>query len=48
MGTLAAIVVMVTSALHVLATKNRAEVDIKRYRIMAATAFAMALLYLVK
>jgi len=47
-GLIAAIFVMVTCVIHVVATRNHKEVDIKRFRVMAATAFAMALLYLVK
>lgn len=47
-GILAAVFVMVTCVIHVVATRGHKEVDIKRFRVMAATAFAMALLYLVK
>jgi len=48
LGYIAAAYVFLTSAAHLVTTRKRKEVDIKRFRIVTATAMVMALLYAVK
>lgn len=48
LGYVAAAYVFLTGVAHLVTTRERKEVDIKRFRIVTATAMAMALLYVVK
>lgn len=48
LGYIAAAYVFLTGIAHLATTRTRKEVDIKRFRIVTATAMVMALLYVVK